>query len=394
MFLTGQATSAEKTFGQISFCTCLTDVWAVKIAQPEPYLTQRLDLVSVAHYTTMVRRRKLSEADRGRAVAWIQSGFTYRTIAGRLGVSPSVICRLKQRLQTTGRLKDRSRPGRPRLTDVRTDRFIVRQALTKRTNTANRIRNLVRVTANLNVSKNTVRRRLRAAGLSSRVPARRPRLTPAHKAARQAWSARHLRWTRRQWDQVLFSDESKFNLLTSDRRIHVWRRQGERFHQDCVQQVAPHGGGSVMVWGGFSAQFRTPLYHIQGHLTGIRYRDEILRPLVVPLLRRIGPQALLQDDNAPIHRARVVNDFLQRQGIQRMDWPACSPDMNPIENIWDQLYRRVRENHPPPQNVQNLLGYLTQEWQNLPQQVFRRHVQSMRRRCTECFNKQGGFTHY
>ena len=59
--LTGQARSAEKTFSQISFCACLTDVWAVKIAQPDPYLTQRL--VSVAHYTTMVRRRKLSEAD-------------------------------------------------------------------------------------------------------------------------------------------------------------------------------------------------------------------------------------------------------------------------------------------------------------------------------------------
>ena len=342
----------------------------------------------------MVQRSKLSEADRGKAIAWIQSGFTYRTIGARLGVSPSVICRLKQRLQTTGRVKERPRPGRPRLTDVRTDRFIVRQALTKRTNTANRIRNLVRVTANLNVSENTVRRRLRAAGLSSRVPARRPRLTPAHKAARQAWSARHLRWTRRQWDQVLFSDESKFNLLTPDRRIHVWRRRGERFHQDCVQQVVPHGGGSVMVWGGFSAQFRTPLYHIQGRLTGVRYRDEILRPLVVPLLRRIGPQALLQDDNAPIHRARVVNDFLQRRGVQRLDWPACSPDMNPIENIWDQLYRRVRENHPPAQNVQALLGYLNQEWLNIPQQTFRKHVQSMRRRCIECFNKQGGFTHY
>ena len=172
----------------------------------------------------MVQQRKLSEADRGKAIAWIQSGLTYRTIGGRLGVSASVICRLKQRLQTTGRVKERPRPGRPRLTDVRTDRFIVRQALTKRTNTANRIRNLVRVTANLNVSENTVRRRLRAAGLSSRVPARRPRLTPAHKAARQALSTRHFRWTRRQKDQELFSDESKFKLLTSDRQIHVWRR--------------------------------------------------------------------------------------------------------------------------------------------------------------------------
>ena len=98
-----------------------------------------------------------------------------------------------------------------------------------------------------------------------------------------------------------------------------------------------HGGGSVMVWGGFLDNFRTPLYHIQGHLTGARYRGEILRPIALPLLRRIGPQAILQDDNAPVHRARVVRDFLQRQGVQRMDWPACSPDFNPIENIWDQV---------------------------------------------------------
>ena len=168
----------------------------------------------------------------------------------------------------------------------------------------------MRTSANLNVSVDTVKRRLHAAGLVSRVSARRPKLSLAHRAARRRWSARHSRWTQLQWSRVLFSDESKFNLLTSDRRIRVWRRRGERFNEDCIQQVAPHGGGSVMVWGGFSAQHRTPLYHIQGNLTGLRYRNEILRPLALPLLRRIGPQAILQDDNAPVHRARVVRDFL------------------------------------------------------------------------------------
>ena len=192
----------------------------------------------------------------------------------------------------------------------------------------------------------------------------------------------------------MFSDEFEFNLSSPDRRVRVWRRRGERFHEDCIQQVVLHGGGSVMVWGGFSANFRTPLYHIQGQLTGARYRDEILRPIALPLLRRIGPQAILQDDNAPVHRARVVRDFLQRQGVQRMDWPACSPDFNPIENIWDRIYRLVRENHPAPQTTQQLLGYLNQEWQNLPQQVFRHHIQSMRRRCNECLQKRGGYTHY
>ena len=342
----------------------------------------------------MVQRRKLSDADRGKAIAWLQTGLTIRTVALRLQVSPSVICRLRQRLRATGRVKERQRSGRPRSTDARTDRIIVRQAVTSRINTAKRIKSFLRVTNNVIISDETVRRRLRAAGLASRVAARRPRHTPAHRAARRAWSAVHSRWTRQQWSLVLFSDESKFNLSNPDRRVRVWRRRGERFHEDCVQQVVLQGGGSVMVWGGFSANFRTPLYHIQGHLTGARYRDEILRPIALPLLRRIGPQAILQDDNAPVHRARVVRDFLQRQGVQRIDWLACSPDFNPIENIWDRIYRLVRENHPAPQTTQQLLGYLNQEWQNLPQQVFRHHIQSMRRRCNECLQKRGGYTHY
>ena len=95
-----------------------------------------------------------------------------------------------------------------------------------------------------------------------------------------------------------------------------------------------------------------------------------------------------------MHRARVVRDFLQRQGVQRIDWLACSPDFNPIENIWDWIYRLVRENHPAPLTTHQLLGYLNQEWQNLPQQVFRHHIQSMRRRCNECLQKRGGYTHY
>ncbi|KAK7103589.1 hypothetical protein V1264_018458 [Littorina saxatilis] len=85
-----------------------------------------------------------------------------------------------------------------------------------------------------------------------------------------------------------------------------------------------------MVWGAFSLHHRTPLFHVQGNLTGLRYRDEILRPLAVPTLQQMGPQAVYQDDNARPHRARVVNDFLQQSGVNRMEWPACSPDLNPI----------------------------------------------------------------
>ncbi|KAK7089508.1 hypothetical protein V1264_024528 [Littorina saxatilis] len=112
------------------------------------------------------------------------------------------------------------------------------------------------------------------------------------------------------------------------------------------------------------------------------------------LLLQMGPQAVYQDDNARPHRARVVNDFLQQSGVNRMEWPACSPDLNPIENLWDELDRKVRSNHPPLRDVQHLYQMLQAEWQALPQRIFTTLVNSMRTRCVECQNSHGGYTHY
>ena len=89
-----------------------------------------------------------------------------------------------------------------------------------------------------------------------------------------------------------FSDESRFSFEHPDARTRVRERPGERLREDCVQQATPLGGGSVMVWGGFSTRNRTLLYHVQGNLTAYSYRDEILVPLAVPLLRQIRPQAV------------------------------------------------------------------------------------------------------
>ncbi|KAI3361912.1 hypothetical protein L3Q82_012182, partial [Scortum barcoo] len=186
------------------------------------------------------------------------------------------------------------------------------------------------------------------------------------------------------WRPVLFTDESRFTLSTCDRRDRVWRRRGERSAACNILQHDRFGSGSVMVWGGISLGGRTALHVLaRGSLTAIRYRDEILRPLVRPYAGAVGPGFLLMQDNARPHVAGVCQQFLQDEGIDAMDWPARSPDLNPIEHIWDIMSRSIHQCHIAPQTVQELADALVQVWEEIPQETIRHLIRSMPRRCRE-----------
>ncbi|KAI4895582.1 hypothetical protein NFI96_015674 [Prochilodus magdalenae] len=103
------------------------------------------------------------------------------------------------------------------------------------------------------------------------------------------------------------------------------------------------GGGSVMVWGGIFLEGRTDLYRLDnGTLTAIRYQDEILGPVVRPYAGAVGPGFLLVHNNAWPPVARVCRQFLENEGIDTIDWPTGSPDLNPIEHLWDNMFRSIR----------------------------------------------------
>ena len=150
-----------------------------------------------------------------------------------------------------------------------------------------------------------------------------------------------------------------------------------------------------MVWVGISAQGKTDLHVIDiGTLTTERYVNEILDVHVRPCAGAIGPDFILMDDNARAHRTRITNRYLKQAAIVRLDWPARSPDLNPIEHAWDVLQKAISSRQVQPATVRELREALIEEWAQLPQHKLRRLIGSMRRRYQAVINAHGHHTRY
>lgn len=189
------------------------------------------------------------------------------------------------------------------------------------------------------------------------------------------------------WHKVLFVDESSFYLDNNHR--WVWRKCGE-FNEALVRHQTTKYIPKVMMFGGISYEWRTPLISIQGTIDSDVYIDECIDDSgLIPSMNEIyGPRNWsLLHDGASCHTSFETNDYLKNYCNIIQSWPPNSPDLNPIENFWLLLKRSVEELEP--QTIEELINVSFDTWENYEVDDIHNLIDSVPNRLAACINANG-----
>ena len=339
------------------------------------------------------KRSEISEFDRGRCVGAHDGGMTTRDIADLYNISKTTVHRIIYDYKENGIIEARPRSGRPPELDPRDKRHLV-QLVEK-----NHYAPLAQITAEIQditkkpLSLSTIQRALHMEGYAGRVGLRKPFVNDKNRHIRLKWSRERLPWDD-EWNQIIWSDESRYELFGSKRRQWVWRHPEQRTDDNCLVPTFKSTQKSVMVWGCFTRFGVGPLVRLEGRIKAVDY-IKVLETYLVPFIKSLdGETHIFQEDNAPVHTAKITTKWKLNNSIPSLPWPAQSPDLNPIEHLWDELERRVRGHNILSKNEDELFSFLVEEWEKIPLNVLEKLVDSMPSRVQAVCNGNGYPTSY
>ncbi len=225
-----------------------------------------------------------------------------------------------------------------------------------------------------------------------RKKATKPLLNHRQRQKRLTWAVEKKNWTVAQWSKVLFSDESKFRISFGNQGPRVWRKSGEAQNPCCLKSSVKFPQ-SVMIWAAMSSAGVGPLCFLKSTVNAAIYQ-EILEHFMLPSADKLYGDAdfIFQQDLAPAHTAKGTKSWFNDHGVGVLDWPANSPDLNPIENLWGIVKRKMRDTRP--NNADELKATVKETWASIPPQQCHKLITSMPRRIEAVIKAKGAPTKY
>lgn len=341
---------------------------------------------------TMGKRKQVSSSVKAAVIALSEhTSKTQKEIASDCSISQNTVSYILKRYRETGKTEVKSRSGRPPKTSFRTDNRIHRIAKKNPFVTSSEIKRIMSPDID-HITTRTIRNRLcKKFRLKARTPRRKPLITTKARRKRLAWCKEHANWTVNDWKKVTFSDESTF-LQFQEQHQYVRRPPGSLPTNELYTDKTVKHSPSIMVWGCFSHHGRGGLSILE---KGVRLNSEkyinILEEKVIPFMN-ISRTVIFQQDNAPCHSSRKTKKWFEENGIEVLDWPGNSPDLNPIENLWRSM--KVKVNAKRHSNVHDLIQNIKQAWIKVSQNECQRLVESMPRRIQSVLQNNGYPTKY
>jgi transposase len=337
--------------------------------------------------------RPISISTRARIEELVQQGQSCRQIALKTGRSKSAVGRIKGTIPLT---RNNNKGGRPRKLDVRSRRQLARSINTAQVESAAEAAEKLANEEDLRVSPQTIRNALRAEGLVSVTKKKRPYLSTTHRKARLSFANKYRHWTVADWQRVIWSDESKINLFGSDGRRWTWKKKGSSLADNHVIPTKKFGVGNLMVWDCMTWQGVGMLVEVEGRMDAEQYVN-ILSNGLIGTLEKFGWSAdavIFQQDGDSKHTANLAHAWLATHQFGCLDWPAQSPDLNPIEHLWGLLKRKVYDFEQPASGVFELWDRVVAAWNNITQEQCRALIDSLPRRLEAVVKARGGHTKY
>ena len=243
------------------------------------------------------------------------------------------------------------------------------------------------------VHRSTVQRALHQNELHGRVMRKKPFLRPQHKQNRLKFAKEHIDKPDAFWNNMLWTEETKIELFGHNHKRYAWRKKNEAFKERNVMPTVKYGGGSIMLWGCVAGSGTGNLVKVAGRMDSIQYQ-QILENNVKDSVKRLQLRRgwMFQQDNDPKHCSNSTKAYFKKQKLRVLEWPSQSPDLNIIENLWNDLMTAVHARKP--KNLTELEAFCKEEWARIPPQKVQRLLTNYPKRLEAVILAKGGTTKY
>ena len=332
----------------------------------------------------------ISSAQKENILSLASNGHSTHIVSFRLGISQSTVSRTLRTLYPNQHFFSGGCPSKLSSTS---QRAIITQITSGKASNAVQATNYINAIIPTPVSSETVRRVLRKNSFKAVVKKKKPLLSIRHRQNRLAFALKYKEWTVEDWKRVIWSDETKINRMGSDGQKWVWKQKGEGLIQREVQGTVKHGGGNIMVWGCMGWNGVGQLAEIEGRMNADQY-VAILKDHLLPSLEESG---ISEEDiifQHPKHTSKKAKEWMENNKINLLDWPAQSPDLNPIEHQWVHLKRELAKYPRAAKGVWEVWGRVVEVWNAIPPELCQNLIESMPRRLEAVIKAKGGQTKY